>query len=289
MAIFSALTVLDGEPSARALEEALDRLEPAPVGTGVSEIEDGSGLWEVAAYFDAAPDETGLTILSAAFSARPFAVSDLPDTDWVAKVKRELAPVAAGRFFVYGGHDADRVPDGKIALLIEAAMAFGTGHHGTTLGCLRALDRLADTGFHAARVADIGAGTAVLAMAAARLWDIAVLASDIDPVATEVAAANAAVNGLGDRIGCVTAAGFSDPAIAARGPFDLVFANILMTPLVALAPDMGRHIAPGGRAILSGILNEQAETVLAAYDEAGFARESAEIIGDWTTLLLRRQ
>jgi ribosomal protein L11 methyltransferase len=289
MPTFTALTTLSGEDRARDLGEALERLEPEPTGVGVFEMEDGSGLWEVGGYFEARPDEAGLALLAAAFEARPFAVSELPETDWVAKVRRELAPVEAGRFFVYGSHDADRVPEGRIALLIEAAMAFGTGHHGTTLGCLRALDGLADEGFRAARVADIGAGTAVLAMAAARLWDIDVLATDIDPVAVEVAEANAAVNGLSGRLRCVEAPGFDHPEIAAAAPFDLVFANILMGPLVEMAPQMAAHTRPGGYAILSGILNDQADQVVEAYRAAGYDTVNAERIVDWTTLLLRRK
>lgn len=135
MPTFTALTTLPGEAQARALGDALERLDPEPMGVGVFEMEDGSGLWEIGGYFDDTPDEIALALLATAFNAKPFAVSEVPETDWVAKVKRELAPVEAGRFFVYGSHDADVVPEGKIALLIEAAMAFGTGHHGTTLGC----------------------------------------------------------------------------------------------------------------------------------------------------------
>ena len=131
---------------AYALGEAMERLDPEPTGVGVFEMEDGSGLWEVGGYFEEAPDETALAILAASVGAKHFVVSELPETDWVAHVRRELSPVEAGRFFVYGSHDADKVPDDCEPLLIEAAMAFGTGHHGTTLGCLRALDRLANDG-----------------------------------------------------------------------------------------------------------------------------------------------
>ena len=148
MPTYSALTTLDGQEAAEALGEAIEAMEPTPVGVGTFEIEDGSGLWEVGAYFVEKPDETGLMLLAMAFGARPFTLSELPEIDWVAKVKRELCPVEAGRFFVYGSHDADKVPAESVALLIEAAMAFGTGHHGTTQGCLRALDRLDRQGDH---------------------------------------------------------------------------------------------------------------------------------------------
>lgn len=165
-------------------------------------------------------------------------------------------------------------------------MAFGTGHHGTTLGCLKALDRLANEGFVGSNVADIGCGTAVLGMAAARIWSNPVMASDIDEVAVDVAEANVKANDLVGRVLCVEAAGFNHPDLIAKAPFDLVFANILKAPLIMLAPDMGNYIAPTGHAILSGILNEQADEVVAAYQAAGFDVHTREEIGEWTTLTL---
>jgi len=288
MATFTAMTTLHGQDRAEALGEAMERMDPAPTGVGVFEVEDGSGLWEVGAYFTEAPDGTALAVLAAGFEARDFAVSKLPEVDWVAKVRRELAPVEAGRFFVYGSHDAGKVPEGKVALLIEAAMAFGTGHHGTTLGCLRAFDRLLEAGAVPGRVADIGCGTAVLAMAAAQVLEAEVLASDIDQVAVEVAEANLSANGLSGRVLCLEAAGFDAPQIAERAPFDLVFANILKGPLIALAPDMAGQIVPGGHAILSGLLTHQAEEVAAAYADAGLTLTHREDIVEWTTLTLRR-
>lgn len=167
-------------------------------------------------------------------------------------------------------------------------MAFGTGHHGTTKGCLLALDRLDRAGFRGQNVADIGCGTAVLAMAAAAIWPQPVIASDIDPVAVEVARANAAANGLADRVICVEAAGFAQPDLRARAPYDLVFANILKGPLLDLAPGMATHVAGGGYAILSGILNTQADEVVAAYKRTGFTLAARDEISEWTTLVLRR-
>ena len=288
MPTFTALTTLMGRDPAYALGDAMESLTPEPTGVGVFEVEDGSGLWEVGGYFEDAPDQTALSVLAVAMGAKPFVVSELPETDWVAHVRRELAPVVAGRFFVYGSHDADKVPENCEPLLIEAAMAFGTGHHGTTLGCLRALDRLAHDGFHGQNVVDIGCGTAVLAMAAARIWPENVLASDIDEVAVEVAAANVTANGLEGRVHCVEAAGFDHPDLASAAPFDLVFANILKGPLVALAPDMAQAMQPGGYAILSGILNEQADDVIAVYAGSGINLIHRESIVDWTTLTLRK-
>lgn len=288
MPTFTALTTLPHKASAEKLGAALEDLEPAPTGVGIFELEDGSGLWEVGAYFTEAPDDTALMLLAAATGAQPFVISELPETDWVAHVRRELAPVEAGRFFVYGSHDADKVPAGAEPLLIEAAMAFGTGHHGTTLGCLKALDRLINQGFEAENVADIGCGTAVLAMAAARVWPNVVLASDIDPVAVDVAKSNAAANGLADRVQCVEAAGFDHPLLRDAAPFDLVFANILKGPLIALAPEMALRVRPGGYTILSGILNEQADEMIAVYSHAGFNLLYRDEIVDWTTLTLGR-
>ena len=233
MPTFTALTTLTGKTAAEALGAAMERLEPEPTGIGVFEVEDGSGLWEVGGYFSEQPDETALALLATMMDAKPFVISELPETDWVAHVRRELAPVEAGRFFVYGSHDADKVPEGSVPLLIEAAMAFGTGHHGTTLGCLRALDRLANDGWKAGRVADIGCGTAVLAMAAARIWQGDVIASDIDEVAVDVAEANLAANDMAGAVKCVEAAGFDHPDLKALAPYDLIFANILKGPLVA--------------------------------------------------------
>ncbi|HAR52459.1 MAG TPA: 50S ribosomal protein L11 methyltransferase, partial [Roseovarius nubinhibens] len=215
------------------------------------------------------------------------AVSEVPDQDWVAKVRRELTPVEAGRFFVYGSHDADKVPDGAEPLLIEAAMAFGTGHHGTTQGCLQALDHLANQGFVGTSVADIGCGTAVLAMAAARIWPGVMLASDIDAVAVEVAEANVAANGLEGRVNCLEAMGFDHEVLQAT-QFDLIFANILKGPLIDLALEMTERRLPGGYAILSGILNEQADEVVAVYEGLGNSLVQRTEIGEWTTLILQK-
>ncbi len=286
MPTFTALTTLMGRSNAETLGEALETLTPAPTGVGVFEIEDRSGLWEVGGYFTENPDSVALDLLAAAYGAKPFTISELPETDWVAHVKRELSPVEAGRFFVYGSHDADKVPQECEPLLIEASMAFGTGHHGTTHGCLLALEELLSRGIACKNVADIGCGTAVLAMAAARVWPEPVIASDIDPVAVEVAEANAQANNLGGRIRCLEAAGFAHPDIETAAPFDLIFANILKGPLVALAPDLKDHCAADGYAILSGILNEQAEEVIAAYAAQGFAVQQRFVMGEWTTLLL---
>ena len=288
MPTFTALTHVAGRELAETLAEACEALMPEPVGSGVFEIEDGSDRWEVGIYFLEQPDEIALALLAAAHQANPFVVSELPEVDWVAHVRRELTPVEAGRFFVHGAHDADRVPEGVEALCIEAAMAFGTGHHGTTKGCLEALDRLELAGFFPERAADIGCGTAVLAMAAARLWPITVLAGDIDEVAVDTASANVIANGLDGRVICVEAAGFHHPMLDEAAPYDLVLANILKQPLIDLAPDMARHVAPDGKIILSGILTPQGDEVVTAYQAAGFRLDRRDDLGEWVTLTLTR-
>ena len=288
MPTWTALTTLDNPSAAEALGEDMEDLTPEPTGIGVFEMEDGSGLWEVGGYFTEEPDHAGLALLSKMHGAKDFVVSELPEVDWVAHVKRELSPVEAGRFFVYGSHDSNKLPSDRIGLLIEASMAFGTGHHGTTLGCLKALDRLANKGIVAQNIIDVGCGTAVLAMAAAKIWPNPTMASDIDEVACDVARANIEANHMEGSVHVVEAAGFDHPDIQAAHPFDLVFANILKGPLISLAPDMTRMVAPGGRAILSGILNPQADEVVGVYRSNGFSVDLREENGDWTTLTLLR-
>jgi ribosomal protein L11 methyltransferase len=288
MPTFTAFTQLASPDQAEALALSMEEMEPEPIGVGVFEIEDGSGTWEVGGYFTESPNDVELSLIAAAFGARPFVISQVPDTDWVDKVRRELTPVAAGRFFVYGSHDADKIPTTAEPLLIEAAMAFGTGHHGTTQGCLEALDLLANNGFVGKNVADIGCGTAVLAMGAARIWPGTVIASDIDDVAVDVALANVRANDLTDKVRCVVAAGFDHPDLHARGPYDLVFANILKQPLIDLAPDMAAHLVPGGYAVLSGILTRQADEVVEVYTALGVPQFRRDLIGDWVTLTLQK-
>lgn len=288
MPTWTALSQCGGRAAAERLAEACEDLTPEPVGTGVFEIEDGSDRWEVGVYFTERPDEIALDLMAAAHGAKPFAVSELPEVDWVAHVRRELSPVTAGRFFVHGSHDADKVPEGAEGLCIEAAMAFGTGHHATTQGCLLAFERLLEAGERPRRVADIGCGTAVLAMAAARALRGIVVASDIDPVAVETAQANVIANGLVGRVECVQAEGFRHPLLDDAAPYDLVFANILKQPLIDLVPEMARHLAPGGRAILSGILADQADEVIDAYAAQGMVLERRDDIAEWATLVVRR-
>jgi len=286
MTMYSAMTTLPGLEPAQRLAEAVEALGPFAVGH--FEVEDGSGLFEVGAHFEDPPDAVGLDLLAAVHGAGPFLVSEVPDVDWVAKVRRDLPPVVAGRFVVHGAHSLGELPPGKLPLLVEAAMAFGTGHHATTLGCLRAIDRLEAEGLRPSRVADVGSGTAVLAMAAALAWPEAVriVAGDNDPIAVETARANLAANGLGDRVEAVEAAGLDAPAYREAAPFDVILANILKGPLIDLAPAIAGAAAAGARVILSGILREQADEVAGVYARLGINEASREVIGDWAILTL---
>ncbi len=288
MTTFTALTTLPGRINASELGDALERLTPEPIGVGVFELEDGSGIWEVGAYFSEKPDDISLALLAAVFQAEEFKISELPQIDWVSKVQRSLKPVVAGRFFVYGSHDSDKVPPDCEPLLIEASMAFGTGHHGTTKGCLLALEQLITDGFKAKNVIDVGCGTAVLAMAAARIFSANVIASDIDSVAYSVAKMNILANGLDRNIQCFEASGFAHEQIKTKNPFDLIFANILLAPLLAIATDISKYSLSGGYVVLSGILSEQAELVVNKYTGVGFSLSNKIEIGEWVTIIFRK-
>jgi ribosomal protein L11 methyltransferase len=284
LALYRATAAVRGEAAARALGDALDAL--APLAGDLHDHDDGSGLWDVGGLFGGPPDAAGLALLAALHGVGDFRVERIDDRDWVAQVRAELTPVEAGRFVVHGGHDRHRVPVHRVGLEIEAAQAFGTGHHATTQGCLTALDRLLRAGFAPQRVADIGGGTGVLAMAALAATPARAVAGDIDPLATATARTNASANGL--RLACVTAAGFRHHRLRAGAPYDLVFANILAGPLKRLAPELARHQPPGGVAVLSGILRRQSAAVAAVYRGWGYARLETIAIGEWATLVLCR-
>ena len=231
----------------------------------------------------------GLALLAGLHGGAGLWWRRVDDRDWVAQVRAELTPVEAGRFVVFGSHDRNRIGINRIGLEIEAAQAFGTGHHASTLGCLTALDGLVRQGLVARRVADIGGGTGVLAMAAVSVWPAWAIAGDIDPLATATARANVAANGLAGRVACVTAAGFRHSRIRAAAPYDLIFANILAGPLKRMAPGFAACHAPGGIAILSGILGRQARGVTAVFRGWGYRLRDRVVIGEWVTLVLEQR
>jgi len=251
------------------------------------------GRWELTVYFSSKPDRqeqaalTGLALTIGGSAVGPVAVARLPDTDWVAKSLEGLTPVRVGRFLVHGSHDRAKRRPNDLAIEIEAGQAFGTGHHGTTAGCLAAIDQLAKT--HAIRNAlDVGTGSGVLAIAIAKRCKVPVLASDIDPVAVGVAAENVRQNGVRPLVRTFCAAGIAGSAFARPSGFDLIVANILAGPLVALAPSIRRRLAPGGTVILSGLLASQRNRVAAAYHAQRLRLMRADIRDGWVTLTFDR-
>ncbi|MDE2379035.1 50S ribosomal protein L11 methyltransferase [Bradyrhizobium sp.] len=259
--------------------------------TAVAAFERPDGRWDVTLHFADAPDRAWLRELVADGAGREVAATIAFDTveakDWVKASLEGLVPVPAGRFVVHGSHDRDRVPSNKLAIEIEAALAFGTGHHGTTRGCLLLLDHVLKSS-RPIRVLDLGTGTGVLAIAAAKALHRRLLGSDIDAPSVRVARENAALNGVGNLVQTIRATGFAAPDFASAGPFDLVLANILANPLRQLAGPMALHLAPRAQVILSGLLTPQAPAVIAAYRARGLVPLRHLRIEGWSSLLLRR-
>ena len=269
----------------RAASEALTDMESS-TALAVSVFEHGPGRALLEALFDHAPD-AGSFLRSAGLdpaSLYDVHVGPLPNEDWVALSLRGLKPVTAGRFYVHGSHDA---PAGEVPILIEANLAFGTGHHGTTRGCLAAFDTLLAAGETFRNVLDLGCGAGTLAIAAARTTAAEVTASDNDPVAIDVTLENMEANAA-PAIRTVVAEGLKDARLAKAAPYDLIFANILAGPLVELSAGIADALARGGRVILSGLLVEQRDMVAEAYLAAGLTLESEMQIDGWSTIVMRR-
>ena len=257
----------------------------------IAAFEGPGGRWGITMHFAEAPDQVSIRELVAIAAGDDVALAVSFDTveakDWVKATLEELVPVRAGRFIVHGRHDRAKVPPNKLGIEIEAALAFGTGHHGTTRGCLLLLDHVLKA-WRPRRVLDVGTGTGVLAIAAAKALRVNVLASDIDPLSVRVAHENARLNGTGDWVETIQATGFSAPHFADRGPFDLVLANILANPLRQMATSMARHLAPSALVILSGLLPHQAQSVIAAYRARGLVLKRHLQIEGWNSLLMRK-
>ena len=256
----------------------------------VAAFERAGGSWDITLHFAQAPDRALLREIVARQAGKEIADTIAFDTiearDWVKTSLESLVPVPAGRFVVHGAHDRARLPANKLNIEIEAALAFGTGHHGTTRGCLLLLDHLLKA-YRPQRLLDLGTGTGVLAIAAAKALRRTVLASDIDVPSVRLARENARLNAAGDFVHVIRAAGFSAPEFAALGPFDLVLANILANPLRQLAQPMSRYLAPGALVVLSGLLTPQAGGVIAAYRARGLVPLRHLTIDGWSSLLLR--
>ncbi|MDX9996469.1 MAG: 50S ribosomal protein L11 methyltransferase [Phenylobacterium sp.] len=270
---------------AEAAAAAIDA-DPALEGATYSILEEDEdrGVWRIDGYPNSDEEAEALKTALAPFGLK-VVVEALADADWLAMALSGLPPVRAGRFFVYGAHDRGKAPPSTVNLRIEAGAAFGTGHHGTTVGCLAAYDALLKArGFP--RVLDVGCGTGVLGIAAARTGSKLVKGTDIDPVSVRIARENAALNRA--KAGFVHAAGLGHPEVRKGVPYDLVFANILAPPLIALARDIQGALKPGGLAILSGLLRSQERRVLAAYLSKGFRLQRRLHRDAWSTLVVRR-
>ncbi|MBV8700395.1 50S ribosomal protein L11 methyltransferase [Bradyrhizobium sp.] len=284
-----ASLAIGDEAAARRVVDALTEVF-CEGETAVAAFERPDGRWDVTAHFADPPDQALLRMLVTnavgETVAEGLSFDTLEAKDWVKASLEDLVPVPAGRFVVHGQHDRARIAPNRLGIEIEAALAFGTGHHGTTRGCLTLLDHVLKTR-RPRRLLDLGTGTGVLAIAAAKARHLPVLASDIDPPSVAVARDNARLNGVGNLMQVVRATGFAAPDFASAGPFDLVLANILANPLRQLARPMTQHLAPAGLVILSGLLTHQARAVIAAYRARGLLPVRHLRIEGWSSLLLR--
>jgi ribosomal protein L11 methyltransferase len=273
------------EEQANELANLIEDRDSPPLAVTLNETDEAARLWNVVAYV---ADAAAAQDLGRQLATRPgridFSIAAVPDVDWVRRSLQGLSPVIAGRFYLYGSHDRATSRAGGISLEIDAGTAFGTGHHGTTTGCLLAFDAVLKRALPK-QVLDLGCGTGVLALAAARALRRPVLASDIDPIAVTVTHDNARNNGAGPLVSAVRAPGLKHRRIAARAPYDLIFANILARPLIALAGSLVRSLAPGGTVILSGLTRDQEQAVRAAYRNRGLLPSRTLRLGNWSTLV----
>ena len=267
----------------------LERLEAElridAVAITINETDEAKAIWETVAWFGTRSEAEAAREVIGIETA---AIAEVENRDWVRESLAGLAPVSAGRFFLHGSHDRALRRAGGIAMEIDAGTAFGTGHHGTTKGCLLAFDTLLKRQ-RPARVFDLGTGTGVLALAAAKALRHKVLATDIDAEAVRVTALNAGHNGVGPLIKAVTAAGLHAPAVHAHAPFDLIFANILAKPLERLATGISELLAPGGHVILSGLTRDQERWILACYRARGLILVQALRLDNWVVLVMQRK
>ena len=284
----SAVQIIARGPRAIAEAAAL-AVDANPLLEGATysilEEDEDKGIWRIDAFPTTEEEAEGIEAILSSHDGLTVVVEKLADADWLAMSLSGLPPVEAGRFFVYGAHDQGRVPPNRINLKIDAGAAFGTGHHGTTVGCLIAFDELLKRESFE-RVLDVGCGTGVLAIAAAKTGSRIAVGTDIDAPSVRIANENAKLNQAGARF--VHASGLNDRKVRSQGPYDLVFANILAPPLVALSQDIKEALKLGGVAILSGLLRTQERRVTAAYLSRGFVVERRIHRDAWSALVLRR-
>jgi ribosomal protein L11 methyltransferase len=280
-----------GASTARRASDLLAELaDPAVAATAA--VEQPDGCWCLELYFSVPPDEAAIrdlvTIAAGADAGDALTFAALEARDWVSESLSGLVPVHVGRFVVHGSHHRGELPANLLGIEVEASLAFGTGHHGTTRGCLLALDRLLKRS-RPCRILDVGTGTGVLAMAAAKALRRRIVATEIDPKAVAVARANTALNGLRPFLDIVQASGLTGARRSGWRPFDLVLANILLAPLARLAGPVAAILAPGARVVLSGLLPSQSDAALAAWRRRGLVLERRITLDGWTTLVLQRR
>ena len=289
--MWEIVLVLARGPEVEAFE---DLVEGLTVSMASFEVE-GTPDWRITGYADIEPDAAALKTRAEAVAAeigaelREVLVSPLVQKDWVAEVERNLKPIRVGPYYVFGSHVTDPPPGDAIPIKVDAGLAFGTGSHETTRGCLIALERLYPDAEGPRNPLDVGTGSGILAIAAVLRYGCAVTASDIDPVAVDVAAENAKINGVDRRITFMACDGLDDDEIRSAGPYDLIFANIVANPLIELAPAIAGALDAGGHAILSGLLAEQRNLVAAAYEAAGLAVSDEVPLNEWLTLVVARR
>ena len=286
------LFITTTEKTAGAILDLMsDAFEEDGYAIATMEIDEKRDLWEASLYIDfdeeAEMTERFAALVGDAYPELAINREIIPDVDWIARSLEGLQPVHAGRFVVHGSHDRGKARAGDIGIEIDAGQAFGTGHHGTTAGCLEIIEKVMRAR-QPRKVLDLGTGSGVLAIAARKLAPARVLATDIDPVATRVARENVRLNGIASGITLETATGFHSTAFRRHGPFDLIIANILARPLMRMAPQVAQHLAPGGQVVLSGILANQRWKVIAAYNGAGLRHVRTIWRNGWVTIHLDR-
>ena len=242
-------------------------------------------VWQVEATFEEQPDEKNIKSLLGALS---YELAPLPSKDWLFENRKSFPAIDIGPFYIYGSHHQEKLPEEKITFRIDAATAFGTGQHATTQGCLLALHDLKQAGIKVQNYLDLGCGTAVLAMAMARLFQVRGIASDNDPEAVDRANLNVAENHLERFVEVILSEGFSHERLEAQAPYSLIAANILVDPLIALSPEMARFMAEEGKVILSGLLQTQQHATLKAYEKVGFSLQKTYPMAEWVTLVLKK-
>ncbi len=285
MTWFVALGVAQSQETAERIQDSLQSLSPAPEATVSVEIDESRGVWEAGGYFRQSPDRIGLALLASVYGIDDFSVCEISEHDWVQEISRNLPPVRAGRFLVYGSHCEINAGPAELPILIDASLAFGTGHHASTQLCLELMSQLFESGARISRCADIGCGTGILSIAAALLWRCRVECCDSDPTAVTVAELNISANHVAEHINVHAVSG-APSALFPVGTYDLVVANILSEPLIRVAPELTSLLSIQGQIILSGLTAEHAEEVLAAYCPCGLRQVRQQQQGNWVALHL---